>query len=137
MEVDVRGQRAEEALIDAFNTLVSIKPSWLKEHHFNIHADRYETSIALGVHPEKVKPENEWGAGSDFGHGKMASMFSGYKHLIPEDGKVSMGWVTTDLTDDGVIGDPIGANANEGKEFLGIIVSNISEILPEIASFAI
>ena len=122
-------------IIDCGRMLSSFKPNWAEPHQYNIHAERYETSMMIASNPELVKPLSEWGKGSDFGHGKMATMFTGYKHLIPEGGSVSMGWVTTDLTDDGVVGDPTGANKEEGLVYLDTIVSRISEILPEIASF--
>ena len=119
-------------LVSSFS---SYKTDWAKPHHFNIHAERYETSILLATHPELVKPPEEWGLGSDFGHGKMARSFKKNSHLIPEGGPVAMGWVTTDLTDDGVVGDPVGANAAEGKDYLDYIVDQLCEVLPEIAVF--
>jgi creatinine amidohydrolase len=122
-------------IIDGGRMLSALKLEWAEPHHYNIHAERLETSIMLASNPHLVKAESEWGKGSDFGHGKMATLFSGYKHLIPEGGKVLMGWVTSDLTDDGVVGDPTGANESEGLQYLDTIVSQISQILPEIASF--
>ncbi len=122
-------------IIDCYRIL-SYKPDWAQPHHYNIHAGRDETSVILAVRPDLVKPPNEWGAGSDFGHGKMADSFKGYKHVIPEGGSVSMGWVTVDLTDDGVVGDPSGASREEGQANLEHVAARICEILPEIASFS-
>jgi len=123
-------------IIDGGRMLQSYKPDWAQPHHYNIHAERNETSVILAARPDLVKPPSEWGVGSDFGHGKMADSFKGYKHVIPEGGSVSMGWVTVDLTDDGVVGDPSGANAGEGLVILEHVVARICEILPEIASFS-
>jgi creatinine amidohydrolase len=50
-------------------------------------------------------------------------------------GTVSFGWVSKDFADDGVIGDPTGADAEHGKVLFEAAVDAFSAALAEIAAF--
>jgi creatinine amidohydrolase/Fe(II)-dependent formamide hydrolase-like protein len=54
---------------------------------------------------------------------------------VPEGGPVYVGWETTDLTPDGVIGNPASANADEGERDLAELVARVAGMLVEIADF--
>jgi len=48
---------------------------------------------------------------------------------------VRVGWETTDLTTDGVIGNPARANPEQGDRDLHDMVARVKEMLHEIARF--
>ena len=102
---------------------------------FDIHAGRYETAMMLAAHPDLVKPGPYEEIGSDTRRGRLADSFSGFKLLIPEGGPVRVGWETTDLTADGVIGNPAGATAAQGEHDLDQMVQRVVAMLREIARF--
>jgi creatinine amidohydrolase len=103
--------------------------------HFDIHAGRYETGMMLAAYPDLVKPGSYRELGSDMKRGRTADSFAGYRFLVPEGGPVYVGWETTDLTPDGVIGNPAGANAEEGGRDLAELVDRVAGMLAEIADF--
>ncbi len=111
------------------------KPKLDSDKTYDIHAGRFETSVMLAEYPELVRSIDFNGIGSDFAHGKMAKLFANYKYLIPEGGPINMGWVISDLTDDGVVGDPHGANAEDGNSFMEFISKILCELLREISRF--
>lgn len=110
-------------------------PQGLVEH-FDIHAGRYETGMMLAAYPDLVKPGPYLDIGSDMKQGRVADSFAGYRFLVPEGGPVYVAWETTDLTPDGVIGNPAGANAAEGEQDLNNLVERVEAMLREIAVFS-
>jgi len=122
-------------VIDLLNLLSHYTPPWFEEGSFDIHAERLETAVILHGYPELVKKMDFAGLGSDLQHGKMARDFKGFKHLIPEGGDVFMSWETNDLSDDGIIGNPEGATAEEGAEVLDYMVNLSCEIMREVVRF--
>lgn len=101
----------------------------------DIHAGRYETGMMLAAYPTLVKPGPYDGIGSDYNRGRVAASFAGYKLLIPEGGPIRLGWETTDLTADGVVGDPAGANAEQGEHDLNVMIDRVEAMLREIVTF--
>jgi creatinine amidohydrolase len=101
----------------------------------DMHAGRYETSMMLAANPGMVKPGPYENIGSDMERGRLAESFSGYKLLAPEGGAVRIGWETTDLSADGVIGDPAGSSAEEGERSLAVMAERVEAALREIARF--
>ncbi len=101
----------------------------------DIHAGRYETGMMLAAYPTLVKPGPYDGIGSDLNRGRLAASFAGHKWIIPEGGPIRLGWEVTDLTADGVVGNPAGANAEEGERDLNAMVERVAEMLREIARF--
>ena len=102
---------------------------------FDIHGGRFETSLLLAAQPDLVRPGPYHGIGADYRRGRMAERFSGYRLLSPEGGLVQVGWESTDLTADGVIGNPEGANPSEGAASLERMVDQVAHMLREIAQF--
>jgi creatinine amidohydrolase len=122
-------------VVDGLNLLSTFKPSWFEEGSFDIHAEHLETSMLQARHPGLVKDIDFSDLGSDLKRGKMAKAFKGYKYLIPEGGPVLMGWMTHDLSEDGVIGKPHGAKPEDGEEALEYLINLGCEIMREIATF--
>jgi creatinine amidohydrolase len=102
----------------------------------DIHAGRYETSMMLAAYPQWVKPGPYEGIGSDLQRGRTAATFGQHKLLLVEGGPIYPGWETTDLTADGVIGNPVGSTAAEGEGNLTAMVDRVEAMLREIALFA-
>jgi creatinine amidohydrolase len=122
-------------VIDIVGMFSSAAPEWLPKDSFDIHAGVIETSIMMALHPSLVKPLPTETVGSDFKHGRMSRAFKGYKILNPEGGDTYMAWLTSDLTEDGIIGDITGSNAPAGKELLEKLVDISCEVVREVATF--
>ncbi|WP_116998547.1 creatininase family protein [Desertimonas flava] len=109
-----------------------------------------------GVPPDQggLSAEHEYGMGVHAGHDETSIMLhlapelvdmSAARRSIPEHlagnryvrfgGTVSFGWVSKDFADDGVIGDPTGADAEHGKVLFAAAVDAFSAALAEIAAF--
>lgn len=101
----------------------------------DIHAGRYETGMMLAAYLTLVKPRPYDGIGSDLNRGRLAASFAGHKWIIPEGGPIRMGWEGTDLTTDGGVGTPAGANAEEGERDLNEMVERVEEMLRAISRF--
>lgn len=102
----------------------------------DIHAGRYETSMMLAAYPQWVKSGPYEGIGSDLQRGRTAATFGPHKLLLVEGGPIYPGWETTDLTTDGVIGNPAGSTPEEGEGNLTAMVERVEAMLREIAVFA-
>ncbi len=89
----------------------------------------------LAAQPDLVRPGPYTGIGADYRRGRMAERFSRYRFLSPEGGRVQVGWESTDLTADGVIGDPAGAPPSAGAASLEQMVDQVASMLREIAQF--
>lgn len=83
----------------------------------DMHAGELETSVMLALRPDLVHLDDLPTPAAD------ADPPSGYagSDLLP-----SLGWVTSDLTCDGVIGDATMASAEEGEELLRRMVKSTS-----------
>jgi len=100
------------------------------------HAGSLETSIILALRPELLRGRQWEGLGSDMKRGKVAASFDrDFEYLAIEGGPVIMSWLTDDLSDDGVFGDPGPASAEVGVAELAREVSLICGMLREIAAF--
>ena len=122
-------------LLDGLHLLGAFQKPWHDEVSFDYHAERTETSVMLAKHPELVKEMDYSKLGSDLKRGKISSMFENNQHLMPEGGLAQVGWTTSDLSEDGVIGCPDGATAEDGEWVLQKAVDLGSAALREIAAF--
>lgn len=94
-----------------------------KEQELGIHAGDAETSLMLSILPEQVK---------------MAAAIAEYPQNLPKDsllsleGKLPFAWVTRDLTQSGVLGDPTPATQEKGDRLLAsrLAVSRKSRVSP-------
>ncbi len=101
-----------------------------------------------------ASPDSELGMGIHGGHSETSVFMHLRPHLVhleraqravPEGlatnrhvrfgGSVSFGWLSNDFGPDGHIGDPTGANAEEGKQLFETAVSLLGEQMAEIAAF--
>lgn len=123
-------------IIDIVRSFIKPGEQTAAHQDYDIHAGRYETGIMLTAYPGLVKPGPYADIGSDMKRGRLAHSFAGYEWLIPEGGPVRVGWETTDLTADGVIGNPAEATAGEGERDLTSMVERVEAMLREIATFA-
>jgi creatinine amidohydrolase len=112
-----------------------VQPWSSSAHAFEIHAGHGETSVILARYPRLMEGRNLNNLGSDMERGKTAAAFKPFEHLIPEGGPVTVGWVTDDLTADGVVGNPATANAEDGNRRLAAQVALVCKVLKEIAAF--
>lgn len=101
----------------------------------DIHAGYYETSVILACYPELVAGRDLTGLGSDRSRGRIAASFRGFRYLTPEGTPVNVPWVTEDLTDDGVMGDPTHASTDVGRRELDRLVATVCDVLREVAAF--
>jgi creatinine amidohydrolase len=100
------------------------------------HAGSLETSIVLALRPELLQGRKWAGLGSTLQKGKVAATFpKPYEYLMIEGGPVTLAWLTKDLSDDGVFGDPGPASAEVGAAELAREVALICGMLREIAAF--
>jgi creatinine amidohydrolase len=122
-------------VVDIMRLLAAFPPEDLEAGAFDIHAGQFETSVIMARHPKLMEGRNWKGYGSDLKRGKLAASFTGFKFLRPQCNPVTVGWVTKDFTDDGVIGDPSNANAKNGEKGLQAQVQLVCEVLHEIDAF--
>lgn len=96
------------------------------ERGLGIHAGWAETSMMLHLHPELVAMEY---AAPAVAHAVADTEYVGFGKAV------SFGWLSTDFAESGVIGDPTGATAAEGKVLFDKRVSTLVAALGEIAGF--
>jgi len=113
----------------------SLAPSMLQQDAYDIHAGYGETSMMMAKYPGLVKKMDLTGVGGDFHHGKMSRVYEGYRHLAPEGGNIMMTWKVSDLSTDGVVGDPSKANPDMGQKIFENYVAVACEMMREIATF--
>ncbi len=97
------------------------------EHGMGIHGGLRETSIMLHLRPDLVD-------------------MSVAERRIPEElidnehvrfgGTVSFGWMSNDWSDDGYIGDPTGASADQGAADFDAAVTQLGAAMAEVRAFA-
>jgi creatinine amidohydrolase len=103
-------------------------PSTEEELGMGIHGGLGETSLVLHLRPDLV------------------DMAQAARH-VPEElaanrhvrfgGPVAFGWTSADFGPSGVIGDPTGATAEQGKEQFAAIVAAMGDALAEVARFSV
>lgn len=97
-----------------------------EESRLGIHGGRIETSVILRAHPELVRQEN---MAADY-----PNCFDGYQYL-DFSGRVSLGWMTQDVSRKGAVGDPVGATAEEGERWLSSVTEMLCQAFEEIRTF--
>jgi creatinine amidohydrolase len=97
-----------------------------KEAQLGIHAGDAETSLLLSILPETVK---------------MDAAVQEYPRELPEEsllsmeGKLPFAWVTRDLSQSGVLGDPTTATAEKGDRILASLATGWTQVIREISQF--
>lgn len=97
---------------------------------FGFHGGHVETSLMMHLAPDLVHPDR---AAAD-GHA-IATVFAGTRHLSLE-GAVPTAWLTHDVSDSGVLGDPTGADAAIGRVIAEDWTAKLAEAFEDIAGFS-
>ncbi|MFP3852831.1 MAG: creatininase family protein, partial [Anaerolineales bacterium] len=97
-----------------------------QERAYGIHGGDIETSILLACRPDLVR--------RDFAPSSLPTQLERLKHP-PFMGPLTFGWLTEDLTDNGVLGDDTTANADRGEIYLNQAAAEVAELLQEIQAF--
>lgn len=96
------------------------------EFGMGVHGGHGETSLMLHLRPELVHLERA--------QARVPSGLRQFEHI--GFGKpVSFGWTSDDFGPDGHIGDPTGANAEDGKAFFESAVARLSAVIVEASRF--
>jgi len=97
-----------------------------KEQELGIHAGDAETSLLLSILPDQVH---------------MEKAVAEYPHGLPDDSLLSMegnlpfAWVTRDLSQSGVIGDPLTATKDKGDRILESLTDGWVKVIQDIHRF--
>jgi len=95
-----------------------------EEARYGLHAGRVETAVMLHLRPDLVDTEVATGSPPNpFEKGGRLGFV----------GSQSVAWVSDDLADNGVLGDPSGATAEEGAVFFAESVKIVREALAEFS----
>lgn len=97
-----------------------------EEKIYGIHAGDVETSMLLEARPELVR--------RDLAPASLPEHLQELKHP-PFMGPLNFGWLTHDITANGVFGDATVAQASKGRVFLEDAASQIADLLQEIRRF--
>ncbi|OLT51994.1 creatinine amidohydrolase [Corynebacterium sp. CNJ-954] len=102
------------------------------ERGIGVHAGWAETSMMLHIAPDLV----DMSAANVLGP-QVADTVADCSHIgFGAPGRaVTFGWLSTDLSESGVVGDPTGASSEVGRRLFTQRVDEIVAALPEIASF--
>lgn len=98
-----------------------------QERIFGIHAGDIETSILLASYPHLVRDE--------LLPSSVPVQLQKLDHP-PFMGPLNFGWVTDDLSEDGVLGDATTADAERGEAYLEAAATQTSELLEKAQAFS-
>jgi creatinine amidohydrolase len=96
-----------------------------KEAELGIHAGDAETSLLLSILPDTVKMD---AAVQEYPRDLPSS-------LLSMEGKLPFAWVTKDLSDSGVLGDPTTATKEKGDRLLASLVEGWTQVIGDIYRF--
>ncbi len=101
-------------------------PSYETEHGMGIHGGLGETSMMLHLRPDLVDLASA--------ERRIPSELLDNRH-VRFGGSVTFGWLSNDWNDDGYIGDPTGATADQGRELFEAAVANLGAAMGEVATY--
>lgn len=96
-----------------------------KEAQLGIHAGDAETSLLLSILPDTVKMA---AAVQEYPRGLPSS-------LLSMEGKLPFAWVTKDLSDSGVLGDPTVATQEKGDRILASLAESWTQVIRDVYQF--
>jgi creatinine amidohydrolase len=132
MEIAARDARAQHRDLTVFPLFIWSVPNNARtvfgerEMALGIHAGAAETALMLALAPQTVRMDRaaaEWPRNLPEGG------------LLSLDGKRSFGWLTQDLSESGVLGDPTVATAQAGHAVLDSLASGWVQFLSELHRF--
>jgi creatinine amidohydrolase len=98
-----------------------------QERQFGFHAGEIETAFLLHATPELVA-RNEYSA-------NYIARVDKPEVLKPEGSSANFAWLTRDISDSGVLGDPTAATAENGERWISEAAARIAEILVAMYHF--
>ncbi|CAF3086129.1 unnamed protein product [Rotaria sp. Silwood2] len=109
--------------------LPNVGQTLVTPHEFKcgIHAGDIETSLMLTFLKKYVK--------MDLAKKEYPSTVMSEHDLLGIEGGLAYAWVTKDLSQSGVIGDPTGATQDKGERILASLVTSFKKLLEEIYEF--
>jgi len=99
------------------------------ELEHGIHGGLVETSLMLHLDPDTVDMDK-----ADAFPSFAEAMAKDHRHLSAT-GNIQFGWMAQDLNASGAVGDAAAATAEAGAEILDLAVSNLIELIGEVAAF--
>jgi creatinine amidohydrolase len=100
-----------------------------EEQALGIHGGELETSLVLALEPDAVHMDR-----AEPGDDRVRKLYADLQHLSLE-GALPTAWLTRDLSDNGVIGDPTRASAERGERALAHLAEGLSRVFAEICGF--
>ncbi len=97
-----------------------------KEQELGIHAGDAETSLLLSIMPDQVKMDR---AAAEYPHGLPD------KSLLSMEGNLPFAWMTRDLSQSGVLGDPTTASKEKGDRILESLSDGWVQAIEDIHRF--
>jgi len=100
------------------------------EEEFGLHAGDAETSIMLAAHPDLVRPvPNTVQYPTPRVTGTPDPRFRASR------GDVQFAWLTRDLSESGIVGDPTAASAEKGRRIIAVRAERLAGLLLEAAAW--
>jgi creatinine amidohydrolase len=100
-----------------------------QEEALGIHGGELETSLVLALEPDAVHMDR-----AEPGNDRVRKLYGELEHLSLE-GALPTAWLTRDLSENGVIGDPTQASAERGDRALAHMAEGLSRVFAEICEF--
>ena len=100
-----------------------------KEEALGIHGGELETSLVLALDPGAVHMDR-----AESGGDRVTKLYGNLKYLSLE-GALPTAWLTRDLSENGVIGDPTNASVERGERLLAHLAEGLSGVFAEICEF--
>jgi creatinine amidohydrolase len=100
-----------------------------EEEEFGIHGGELETSLVLALAPDAVHMDR-----AEPGDDRVRQLYGELEYLSLE-GALPTAWLTRDLSENGVIGDPTSASAERGERALSHLADGLSKVFAEICEF--
>jgi creatinine amidohydrolase/Fe(II)-dependent formamide hydrolase-like protein len=100
-----------------------------EEEALGIHGGELETSLVLALQPESVHMDR-----LESGGDRVRKLYGDLEYLSLE-GALPTAWLTRDLSENGVIGDPTNASVERGERMLSHLAEGLSRVFAEICEF--
>ncbi|MDC0232986.1 creatininase family protein [Pelagibacteraceae bacterium] len=111
--------KANYFLFDGYNKIVS-----QNELLYGYHGGEFETSLMLYLANELVRKNKKT-------KHKLSPDYNN-KNIIGFEKNIKLQWSTEDINNSGIIGNPINANSQKGKDLTNIATSTIKKIIKEL-----
>lgn len=100
------------------------------EEEFGLHAGHAETSIMMAAYPDLVQP-----VPSIVQYPKPRAAGIAEPRFRASRGGAQFAWLTRDISESGIVGDPTGASAEKGRRIIAARAERLAELLLEAAAW--